>query len=123
MHITVLAIYLLESLILGITAYTVGMKYSAYPDCSVGYQWKSAEQNADTWRYANRAASITCGAAAVFLLAAGLLLWFVKPGKAVSIVLLLLLSAAALGAALLVPHFLLKRKRCALYKDSGNMVE
>lgn len=123
MDIAILVIYLLESAILGITAYTVGPKHSAYPDCSVGYHWKSAEKSAETWCYVNCVAGITSGISAVVLLVAGLAVWFIKPGKVVSVISLLALSAVAVGSALFVPYLLLYKKFRPLYKNTENVVK
>lgn len=116
-----LMIYILEGIILGITAFVIRKKHSAFPDFTAGYHVKEAEKDRESWDYANETAGKLCGICAYAVLAAGIFCYVMGAGFEIMFALLLILSVAAAGSVLLVPVYLLRRT-ARERKTSGRVI-
>ncbi len=99
-----------EGAILGILAFLLKYRHSDFPDFRVGYHMGSIMESKEKWDYANQAAGNICGISSAILFAAAALLYGIKAGIGICILLFFALSVPMIAAVLVLPIRLVRRK-------------
>ncbi len=110
MNLFVLLPFMVFSIILGILAYVLIKKFSIYPDFRIGYHDKRVMESKEKWEYANKTAGKLCALWSAVVFSVSILLYHIKLGNKISLIILFTLCIVAVCSILILPIQLSKRK-------------
>ncbi len=105
-NIFVLLLLIGEGIILGILFFVLRCKHSKYPDFRVGYHVEDIMGSEEKWDYANKTAGNLCGIFGIVFFVISILMYCLKIGTEIALVIMFVLSIIAVVSILLIPIYL-----------------